>query len=128
MMQSDRRRSRSTGRTVETTFDVVCSFWKKTPKRSVWLLPELLAGVGLHAGREARQPRGVGEAVEDDVALVGIGRELRLRVADERRDLEVQRVAGILIGGDAIMGDFALVLVELGGVEAVDAIDGEVAC
>ena len=29
-------------------------------------------------------------------------------------------VAGILIGGDAIMGDFTLVLVELGRIEGVD--------
>ena len=36
---------------------------------------ELLARVGLHAGREARQPRGVGETVEDHVAVIGIGRE-----------------------------------------------------
>ena len=78
------------------------------------------ARVGLHSGREARQPRGVGETVEDDVAVIGIGREPRLRVADERRDLKVQRVARILIGSHRIMGDFALVLVELGGVVAID--------
>ena len=59
--------------------------------------------------------------------MVRIGREAGLRVADERRDLEVERVAGILIGGDAVVGDLALVLVELGGIEAVDAVDGEAA-
>src|SRR4051812_46615305 len=88
---------------------------------------ELLAAVGLDPRREARKPSRIGETGEDDVAEVGIRREPRLRITDERRDLEVERVAGILVGGDAVMGDLALVLVELGGIGAIDSVDGEVA-
>src|SRR5437870_837136 len=86
---------------------------------------ELLAAVGLNAHRHARKARGVSETVEDHVAEIGIGRELRLRIADKGCDLQVQLVAGILIGGDAVMRDLALVLVEPGGVECVAAVDLE---
>ena len=91
------------------------------------IFAELLTGVRLNAGGEARQPSGIGEAVENHVAHVRIGCEPGLGIADERRDLKVQRVTGILVSGDAVMGDLALVLVELGCIVAADAIDGECA-
>src|SRR4249919_1835451 len=61
------------------------------------IAPEPLAGVRLNPGSEARQFGGVSEAVENDVAEVRIRGESRLRIADKRRDLEIECVAGILV-------------------------------
>src|SRR5260221_7057760 len=86
---------------------------------------KLLAGVGLNSGREARQPRRIGKAVEDHVAMVRIGREARLGIANERCDLRVEALAGELVGEDPAVGDFLLVLVELGRIEIGNTVDVE---
>src|SRR5579884_1661465 len=85
----------------------------------------LLARIGLDPGGKARQPGRVGKSIQDHVPHVGIGRELRLRVADEGRDLQVQLVACILIACDTVVRNLALVLVELRRIISINAVDVE---
>lgn len=79
---------------------------------------QFVTAVGLYAKGEARQLRTIIEPVEYDVPALWIGRKACLRIAHERRDLEVQPVTtGILISNDPIMRRLTLILVEVGRIE-----------
>src|SRR5439155_3168487 len=84
----------------------------------------LIAAVELRSRRDAAPIGSLGYAVEQQIAE-RVRCEIEAAVALEGGQLEIHRPQLLLQRNDAVMGDLALVLVELRRVEIADAVDGE---
>src|SRR5205823_13741196 len=84
----------------------------------------LIAAVELRSRRDAAPIGSLGDAVEQQIAE-RVRCEIEAAVALEGGQLEIHRAQLLLQRDDAVMGDLALVLVELRRVEIADAVDGE---